>query len=303
MIGKWRRRRVGEEMMMMVGCFSVYYLKYVFVLDRTKDRPDRKRSRSPYTKDKSRRHHSYEKRSDHRRKYPDSNDGDTIKKEYGDRFKKEHDVKEEYGEPAATEEPPIVKESINMGTSGKLCEDTNMYNGVVIKYSEPADAVMPIQKWRLYPFKGNQELPQIYIHRQSAYLIGKDKKIADFPVEHPSCSKQHAAFQYRMVTSSVVNGQAVKSIKLYVIDLGSTNGTFLNGSQIEPQRYYELLPKDILKFGFSSREYVVLCQDDGIDVSQTTIKEENKDVEEENEIDTEGLETKIKTEAFSDYGL
>lgn len=51
--------------------------------------------------------------------------------------------------------------------------------------------------WRLYPFKGEESLPAMYIHRQSAYLVGRDRKIADIPVDHPSCSKQHAAIQYR----------------------------------------------------------------------------------------------------------
>lgn len=47
----------------------------------------------------------------------------------------------------------------------------------------------------------------------------------------------------------------------YLIDLGSTNGTFLNGEEISSKRYYELLHKDVLKFGSSSREYVLLNQD------------------------------------------
>ena len=44
----------------------------------------------------------------------------------------------------------------------------------------------------------------------------------------------------------------------YVIDLGSANGTFVNSQKIEPQKYVQLLEKDVLKFGFSSREYVML---------------------------------------------
>ena len=35
-------------------------------------------------------------------------------------------------------------------------------------------------------------------------------------------------------------------------------GTFLNGEKIETSRYYELLEKDVIKFAFSSREYVLL---------------------------------------------
>ena len=44
----------------------------------------------------------------------------------------------------------------------------------------------------------------------------------------------------------------------YIIDLGSSNGTYLNNNKIEPQRYYELKEKDVIKFGYSTREYVLL---------------------------------------------
>ena len=47
-------------------------------------------------------------------------------------------------------------------------------------------------------------------------------------------------------------------VRPYVIDLGSSNGTFVNNNRIESQRYVELREKDVLKFGFSTREYVLL---------------------------------------------
>ena len=89
----------------------------------------------------------------------------------------------------------------------------------------------------------------MHLHRQSAYLIGKDRKIADIPVDHPSCSRQHAVLQYRFVKNKVLP---------YIIDLNSSNGTYLNNQKIDPQRYVELREKDVLKFGYSSREYVLL---------------------------------------------
>ena len=50
----------------------------------------------------------------------------------------------------------------------------------------------------------------------------------------------------------------VAAVRPYLLDLGATNGTFLNGERLEPQRYYELLEKDMLKFGNSSREYILV---------------------------------------------
>ena len=44
----------------------------------------------------------------------------------------------------------------------------------------------------------------------------------------------------------------------YVMDLDSTNKTFLNGEEIEAAKYYELRNKDVLKFGTSDREYVIM---------------------------------------------
>ena len=87
---------------------------------------------------------------------------------------------------------------------------------------------------------------------------GRDRRVADIPVDHPSCSKQHAALQYRAVKYERDDGSTARQVKPYIIDLGSANGTFLNNQRIEAQRYIELKEKDVLKFGFSSREYVVL---------------------------------------------
>ena len=47
-------------------------------------------------------------------------------------------------------------------------------------------------------------------------------------------------------------------VRPYLMDLESTNKTFLNGSDVEAARYYELRDKDVLKFGESSREYVLM---------------------------------------------
>jgi smad nuclear-interacting protein 1 len=153
------------------------------------------------------------------------------------------------------------KEQPNLGLSGNLAKDTNMYNGVVIKYNEPNEARKPKKRWRLYVFKGDEELPFYQIHRQSAYLFGRERKIADIPVEHPSCSKQHSVLQYRSVQYKKDDGTSGRVIRPYIIDLGSTNGTYINNERVEAQRYYELKEKDVLKFGFSSREYVLLHEE------------------------------------------
>ena len=46
------------------------------------------------------------------------------------------------------------------------------------------------------------------------------------------------------------------------MDLGSKNGTFLNGEKIESSRYIELLAKDKLNFGTSTRDFILLNADE-----------------------------------------
>jgi smad nuclear-interacting protein 1 len=168
----------------------------------------------------------------------------------------------EYGKPSQNKEKeetkPIEKEKPSLALSGNLCKDTNVFNGVIIKYNEPPEARIPKKKWRLYCFKDDKELPFYPMYRQSAYLFGKDRKVADIPIDHPSCSKQHAVFQHRLIEYKRKDHTTGRMIKPYIIDLGSTNGTFVNNKQIEAQRYFELREKDVIKFGFSSREYVLL---------------------------------------------
>jgi len=162
------------------------------------------------------------------------------------------------GDKPAEESTGPDKEGVNLGLSGALAADTNTFNGAVVKYAEPAEARKPKKKWRLYVFKGNEELPILYIHRQSAYLLGRDRKIADIPLDHPSCSKQHSALQYRLVPYTRPDQTQGRRVQLYIMDLQSANGTFVNNNKIEPQKYVQLMEKDVLKFGFSSREYVLL---------------------------------------------
>ncbi|XDV40532.1 hypothetical protein PO909_009601 [Leuciscus waleckii] len=186
------------------------------------------------------------------------------------------------GQQDSDSAPAAEKEKPNFELSGALVEDTNTFRGVVIKYNEPPEARIPKRRWRLYPFKNDEPLPVMYIHRQSAYLLGRQRKIADIPIDHPSCSKQHAVFQYRLVEFTRADGTSGRRVKPYIIDLGSGNGTYLNNQRIESQRYYELKEKDVLKFGFSSREYVLLHE-----FSDTAEVDAKKEEEED---DDEGLD-------------
>jgi smad nuclear-interacting protein 1 len=175
----------------------------------------------------------------------------------------------------------VNKEKPSLELSGNLAKDTNTFNGIVIKYNEPPEARKPKKRWRLYVFKGNEELPFYQIHRQSAYLFGRERKVADIPVDHPSCSSQHAVLQFRLITIKNNNDNnnklSLKVIKPYIIDLESTNGTYINNDRIESKRYYELKEKDVIKFGYSSREYILLHEESKQDNELNDIYNDDND--------------------------
>lgn len=149
--------------------------------------------------------------------------------------------------PPEEQEP---KEEPNFEASGLLGLEDNSKNGIALKFTVPAEARYPTMKWRLYIFTKQAEAPKIvHVHRMVGVLFGKDRRVVDVPTDHPTCSKQHAVMHYR---------QASGEVKPYIMDLESTNGTFLNGKRLDPARYYEMRERDVLKFGMSSREFVLL---------------------------------------------
>lgn len=185
---------------------------------------------------------------------------DSKKQIWGNVAEEEEKKEIEYKKKKEIEENKV---KANFGLTGALAKDAvtgNVYNGVLLKWTEPLDAARPNKLWRFYVYKGDEIVETAYLHRQSAYLSGRDDRICDLMLLHPSCSKQHAVIQFRN-TSTVdpATGTSVKSIKPYILDLESSNKTYLNNMEIEPSRYYELRATDGIRFGESTREYVLMC--------------------------------------------
>ncbi|CCX07547.1 Similar to Smad nuclear-interacting protein 1; acc. no. Q8TAD8 [Pyronema omphalodes CBS 100304] len=165
--------------------------------------------------------------------------------------------------PGATSdalEAPVDKQKPNFSNTGLLAAATNTVNDVVLKYSEPADSrkapANPIYK--LFIFKDGQIIEEVELNHRSCWLIGRDRAVADLPVDHPSCSKQHAVLQFRWSVKTDEFGEKKGQVRLYVMDLESANGTMLQGDVIEGRRFVECREGDLLRFGMSTREYVIM---------------------------------------------
>lgn len=211
-----------------------------------------------------------------RRRWNDRDEGKTNPDRWGNPGDV-NDSNKNDEEPA--DNPNKIK--ANFALSGALASDSqtgNAREGITLKFSEPPEARIPNTRWRLYVFrrkasdakpatdadKKDDDLLDIYhISRQSAYLFGRERKVADIPVDHGSLSKQHAVLQYRSLPSksSSLMGEPNKlQCKPYLMDLESTNGTFINGVRIDAARYYELRRGDVITLGASTREYVLLTE-------------------------------------------
>ncbi|KAJ5135158.1 uncharacterized protein N7515_004436 [Penicillium bovifimosum] len=162
------------------------------------------------------------------------------------------------------DEPVPEKQKPNFNPSGRLAAESNTVQvqggAIVLKYHEPPEARKPPPKeaWRMYVFKGEDLLETVELSERSCWLVGRERTVVDFPLDHPSCSKQHAVLQFRFVEKRNEYGDRIGKVKPYLIDLESANGSSVNGEAIPGGRYVEVMDKDVIRFGLSSREYVLM---------------------------------------------
>jgi pSer/pThr/pTyr-binding forkhead associated (FHA) protein len=80
---------------------------------------------------------------------------------------------------------------------------------------------------------------------QTSYLTVGRLPNCNISLEHPSISRFHAVFQFRPDNFC------------FIFDLGSSHGTFVNKQEVPKQKFVPLKVGDIVKFGASSRMYVL----------------------------------------------
>ncbi|KAH7322884.1 SMAD/FHA domain-containing protein [Stachybotrys elegans] len=163
------------------------------------------------------------------------------------------------------EEPEKPKEKPNYGTTGLLAAASNSVTQadgttIALKYHEPSEARKPSPRdqWTLFVFKDGDIVDTVNLSSRSCWLIGREMAVVDLPAEHPSISKQHAVIQFRYTEKRSEFGDKVGKVKPYLIDLESANGTRLNDEKVPESRYLELRDKDMVQFGQSTREYVIM---------------------------------------------
>ncbi|KAF1808369.1 SMAD/FHA domain-containing protein, partial [Eremomyces bilateralis CBS 781.70] len=169
------------------------------------------------------------------------------------------------GETSTDVAPPVEKEKPNFANTGLLAKESNTVAGtnITLKYHEPPNARKPPASapWRMYVFKGADLLDTIPLGERTCWLFGREQKVADIFLEHPSNSGQHAVLQFRYVQRKKMDELGFEKmegrVKPYLMDLESRNGTSLNEEKIGAAKYVELRDGDLVRFGESEREYVL----------------------------------------------
>ncbi|UPK89900.1 hypothetical protein LCI18_000835 [Fusarium solani-melongenae] len=247
---------------------------------RSRDRRDRRRSRTPDAprrrsrsrdrdRDRTREHRRHRSRDDRgsRRSRRDGDDGDNKQVAKRSPVRRSGPLPSQEDSFAITngEEPEKPKEKPNFGTTGVLAAASNSVaqadgSSITLKYHEPAEARKPSPRdqWRLFVFKGGDIVDTIDLGARSCWLVGREMAVVDLPAEHPSISKQHAVIQFRYTEKRNEFGDKIGRVKPYLIDLESANGTVLNDEKVPDSRYLELRDKDMMQFGHSTREYVIV---------------------------------------------
>uniref|UniRef100_T2M5Q3 Kanadaptin n=1 Tax=Hydra vulgaris TaxID=6087 RepID=T2M5Q3_HYDVU len=138
----------------------------------------------------------------------------------------------------------------------KVIEDTDIDNkdnklkSVEFPYKPPLWGGLPEKHYFITILKDGLIKDTITLEFKSHLTFGRFNT-CDVFLEHPSCSRYHAVIQY----CALEEGKRKKGF--YLFDLGSTHGTFLNKEKIKPKVYSRIRVGYQLKFGGSSRLYII----------------------------------------------
>ena len=152
--------------------------------------------------------------------------------------------------PCLPPKPP--EKTIKEGEVLKEKPPTNEKKEAVpeLPYKVPSWSGIPDDLYSLEVLKNGCIIYNVDLTSKPFHVFGRLPN-CDVSLEHPSVSRYHAVIQFKTSDSS-------NSDKgFYIYDLGSTHGTIVNKSRLEPKRYYRLRVGYVFKFGGSSRLFVL----------------------------------------------
>ena len=152
--------------------------------------------------------------------------------------------------PCLPSKPSEKTEIANEGSKEKASSKEKKETVPELPYKEPSWSGIPEELYSLEVLKNGCIVSTIDLTSKPFHVFGRLPN-CDVSLEHPSVSRYHAVIQHK--TSDTSNSEK----GFYIYDLGSTHGTIVNKSPLEPRRYYRLRVGYVFKFGGSSRLFIL----------------------------------------------
>ncbi|KAL7872904.1 hypothetical protein AOLI_G00119750 [Acnodon oligacanthus] len=158
--------------------------------------------------------------------------------------------------PAAVERPSQAKpkQDVKVKAPVKAAKVPPAGKFPPLPYTEPPWAGVANIPYSFELLKNGAILDTVPLSQQSCFVVGR-LPVCDVSLEHPSISRYHAVVQYRGLAGE--EGVVGEEAGFYVYDLGSTHGTFVNKNKIPPKTYIRLRVGHVLKFGGSTRLFIL----------------------------------------------
>ena len=113
------------------------------------------------------------------------------------------------------------------------------------KYVPPSWATAPKYDFSLDVIRSGVVVDNIPLKEHDHFIMGRQPDVCDIPLDNPYLSRQHAVLQFG------------EQGELYIVDLGSVQGTKVNKKPIEGGKYVYLPVGSSFQLGASSKMYAV----------------------------------------------
>nr|CAG4636221.1 EOG090X07CE [Eubosmina coregoni]SVE69839.1 EOG090X07CE [Eubosmina coregoni] len=113
-------------------------------------------------------------------------------------------------------------------------------------YEIPSWAGKPTTGLHLDVTKDGKLIQKLMIDQKKCWLFGRNPQMCDFAIDHASCSRVHSALVWHKHLG-----------RAFLVDLGSTHGTFIGNMRIESEKPTQLPIDSTFHFGASSRMYIL----------------------------------------------
>lgn len=168
-------------------------------------------------------------------------------------------------------EEPLVNLPVNSNTAPTI----------ELLYEAPPWSVPPETPFYFEVRRGDSLLTKVDVSESGHYLLGR-LPICDIVMNDETCSRQHAVIQFRPSDPDESGEVQGPTDEIYIYDLGSTSGTYVNGMPLQERAYYPLYPGDILQFGQFPNAFVLREGSANQEEEQKTLVETPKTEKESN---------------------